>query len=263
MIKFDFTNKTVFITAASKGIGLELAKNFAINNAKVAICSRSIKNLIIAKKEILSFKKDAKIYIIKHDLTKNKNLNVVLKKIENYFKSNIDILINNSGGPSPKIILKTNKRDWDNSLNSILKSAIFFSTLVSKNMIKQKWGRIINLTSSTAKEPAEGMCLSNVSRAALVSFSKTLSLEIAKNNITVNSILTGGVLTNRLKELIAVKNKQKFKSIINKIENLIPVGHIAKPVEFIQLILFLCTDNASYINGASIEIDGGSSKSIF
>ena len=110
------------------------------------------------------------------------------------------------------------------------------------------------------------MCLSNVTRAGLTSFGKTLSLEVAKYGITVNTILTGGVLTDRLENLIklSIKNTNKnYKSVIKKISNDVPVGRIATPKEFIQLILFLASENSSYITGTAIPIDGGTSKSIF
>ena len=132
--------------------------------------------------------------------------------------------------------------------------------------MKKNWGRIINLTSTTAKEPAKGMGLSNVSRAALASFGKTLSMEVAKYGITVNTILTGGVLTDRLKNLIKIRikgSKLKLNDEISRISKNIPVGRIAKPEEFIQLILFLASENSSYITGSSIAIDGGTSKNIF
>ena len=135
-----------------------------------------------------------------------------------------------------------------------------------KKMIKKKWGRIINLTSTTAKEPAANFALSNVTRSALVSFSKTLSLEVAKYGITVNTILTGGCITDRLKSLISNNNKLSKKNYLNKVRKIsseVPVRHLATTEEFVQQILFLATKNSSYINGAAIPIDGGSSKSVF
>ena len=108
------------------------------------------------------------------------------------------------------------------------------------------------------------MVLSNVTRAALASFSKTLSIEVAQFGITVNTILTGGCLTDRLISLIKNQsNKISIKNELNKFSKMIPVGHIAKPDEFIQMILFLASNNSSYVNGISIPIDGGASKSVF
>ena len=106
------------------------------------------------------------------------------------------------------------------------------------------------------------MVLSNVSRAGVLAFSKTLSREIEIKGITINSILTGAVLTDRLKELIIKKNRN-YKKRLKQISDSIPVKHIASTIEFAQLVLFLCSENASYINGAAITVDGGNSKTIF
>ncbi|MAV05492.1 hypothetical protein CBE37_01530 [bacterium TMED277] len=115
----------------------------------------------------------------------------------------------------------------------------------------------------TAKEPAAKMVLSNVSRAGVVAFSKTLSKEIQSSGITVNSILTGSVLTDRLLQLIKLNHKNKSKQALKSLANSIPVKRISDPKEFSQLVLFLCTDNASFINGNAIPVDGGLSKAIF
>lgn len=137
------------------------------------------------------------------------------------------------------------------------------SQRVIPGMKKKNWGRIINLTSMTAKEPAAKMVLSNVSRAGVVAFSKTLSKEIQSSGITVNSILTGSVLTDRLLQLIKLNHKNKSKQALKSLANSIPVKRISDPKEFSQLVLFLCTDNASFINGNAIPVDGGLSKAIF
>ena len=266
MISYNFTNKTVLITAASKGIGFELAKQLALLGANVSMSSRNTTNLKKAKKIIIGLKKDAKVFIVKQDLENLNSLKNIVTKSEKYFKSKIDILINNSGGPDPKLIIDTSNRDWEKALNINLKSAIYLSAYVIKNMKKKNWGRIINLTSTTAKEPAKNMCLSNVTRSGLISFSKTLSMEVAEYGITVNSILTGGVLTERLKNLLKKsinKKKYNFEKELKKISKTIPVQRIAKPDEFVHLILFLCSENSSYVNGAAIPVDGGTSKGIF
>ena len=263
MINWNFKNKLVLITASSKGIGFQLAKEFAQSNAKVAICSRSKKNLVNARNKILKFKPNANIKFFKCDISKVKNINSLYKNVIKSFNSNIDILVNNSGGPKLKKVMQTNNSDWENTLNSNLKSFIYMSQRVIPGMKKKNWGRIINLTSMTAKEPAAKMVLSNVSRAGVVAFSKTLSKEIQSSGITVNSILTGSVLTDRLLQLIKLNHKNKSKQALKSLANSIPVKRISDPKEFSQLVLFLCTDNASFINGNAISVDGGLSKAIF
>jgi 3-oxoacyl-[acyl-carrier protein] reductase len=264
MIKFDFNKKLVLVLASSKGIGYELAKKFALNNAKVAICSRSKSNLDKAKKnfsKFIKFKNQVKFF--KVNVSNLQELESLHKKIIKSFNCKIDILINNSGGPPSKKIVNTTKADWEHTLNNNLKSFIYMSQIVLKDMKIKKWGRIINLTSSTAKEPAENMVLSNVSRAGVLAFAKTLSKEIKIENITINSILTGAVLTSRLVKLIKKNHGNKIDDVLKKISKSIPVQHIADTEEFVNLILFLCTNEASYVNGTAISIDGGASKTIF
>lgn len=266
MINFNFEKKNIFITAASKGIGFELAKAFSLYGANVIISSSNLNNLRVAKKKILKLNKKAKVKILVYDQKKKINKKTVLDKLKKNSIYPIDILINNSGGPPVKSILKIKNSDLDNALNANLKSVIFTSQMFLPDMIKKKWGRIINLTSLTAKEPGANFALSNITRAGVVSFSKTLSQEVAKHGVTVNSILTGGVLTDRLKSLLTRlnnKNKKDFTKKLKKIAKLVPNGYIASPNEFIQLILFLATSNSSYVNGAAITVDGGTSKSIF
>ncbi len=261
-----FENKIVLITAGSKGIGFAIAKEFLLCGAKIAITSRNSSNLKTAKKALANIAPKNKILTIKHNLNDIRFIKKLFHKTESFFKNSVDILINNSGGPTPKFITEITDKDWEKSLNINFKSAIYASTIALKKMKKKRWGRIINLTSSTAKEPARKMCLSNVSRAALASFGKTLSLEVGEFGITVNTILTGGVLTDRLKNLIKIrinKTNLKLDKEINKISKNIPVGKIASPEEFIQLIIFLASEKASYINGTAIPIDGGTSKSLF
>ena len=262
-LDYKLNNKLALVTAGSKGIGFATAYQLLNNSAKVAICSRSKKNLNKVKKIFKKKFSSKNFLVIKFDLTNNKNLPNLVKKIEKYFGKNIDILVNNCGGPPAKQILKTNDLDWQNALNRNLLSSIILSKLVVKKMIKKKWGRIINLTSTTAKEAAQNMCLSNVTRAGIVAFSKTFSLEFGSYGITSNSILTGACETDRFKKLINPENRKNYKNILKKISRNIPAGYVSKPEEFGHIISFLCSDYSNYINGAAIPIDGGILKSNF
>ena len=263
MIKYDFRNKLVLVLASSKGIGYELAKSFALNNAHVAICSRSIKNLNQAKRKLKIVNKHNKVKFFKTDLSKKGSTKKLYLNVKKSFKKDIDILVNNSGGPAAKEIIKTNEKDWNYSIDNNLMSFIKMSLEVIPNMKKKKWGRIINLTSATAKEPAEKMVLSNVTRAGVLAFSKTLSKEIKTDGVTVNSILTGSVLTDRLLSLFKKNKTMSLKNSLKKLSTSIPVQHIAHPNEFVQLVLFLCSNEASYVNGVAISVDGGLSNTIF
>ena len=137
--------------------------------------------------------------------------------------------------------------------------------LAIENMKKNSWGRIINMTSVSVKEPLSYLALSNSMRSSVISWAKTLSNDIGHNNVTVNNILTGYFDTERLKELNSDKAKKlnvDVDELYDTMRNQVPLGRIGKPEEFGYLITFLASEYASYINGANIPIDGGLLKSI-
>ena len=186
-------------------------------------------------------------------------------KIEEYTKNNqVDILVNNTQGPAAGNSLSKNIDSYQEAFDLLFKSVVHTTSLVIPNMQKNKWGRIINVTSVSVKEPLNYLVLSNSIRSAVVAWGKSLSVDLGSYGITVNSILTGYFDTERIKEL----NKEKSKSlniseteILDKMKSLVPASRLGQPKEYGYLISFLSSDNASYINGASIPIDGGLLKS--
>lgn len=266
MIKYDFKNRLVLVTASSKGIGFAIANNFYKAGAKVAICSRDKELLKKAVNEIID-EDDSRIYGVQCDLSNLDDCDRIIDKIENHFKCSVDILINNSGGPPPMLIKDTKINNWNDAINQNLLSSVIISQKVIKSMINKKYGRLIFLTSTAAKEPSENMVLSNVTRAGVSAFSKTLSKELPSNsNLTVNTILTGGCKTERLNSLIqqiADKNDDSIEEIYKRLEANIPVGYFATPDEFSKTVMYLASEEASYINGTSIPLDGGALKGVF
>ena len=263
-MNINFKNKTVLVTASTKGIGFAVAQEFLDNNAKVVICSRNNLNIRNAKKILLKKYDKKNFLVIKCDLENHKEIIQMHKQVLNKFSKSIDILINNSGGPKVKKIIDTNYKDWNTAIKNNLLSSIFMTKILLPKMIKKKWGRIINLTSSTAKEPARSMSLSNVTRAGVVAFGKTLSKELTGTGITVNNILTGGIMTDRLKNLLKIRSKDNnvtTASLLEKIRNDVPSGYISTPEEFAKIIVFLCSTEANYINGVALNIDGGTGVS--
>lgn len=209
MIKYNFKNKLVLVTAASKGIGFAIAKNFFEAGANVAICSRD-KTILTKSIEMIAGKNRERIFGVACNLANLDECVNLVPQVEANFNKTIDILINNSGGPPPVAIKDTNLDHWENAINQNFLSSFIISKTVLPAMVKRGFGRIIFLTSTAAKEPAENMVLSNVTRAGVAAFSKTLSREIPSNSgITVNTILTGGCRTGRLDSLISQQAKKK------------------------------------------------------
>jgi len=255
--------KIAFITGASDGVGKAIAMNFAKNRFSIYLLSRSKQKLKKLKKEIIKKYSNNRVELIPYNMEKKFSVNLL-----DYCKKKLglpNILINNSGGPEPTNFISTNDKMWEKTINRNLLSVIKLSTIFSKSMIKSKWGRMITISSTVAKEPSSAMVQSATSRAAVFAFNKSISFDLAKSNVTNNSILLGGIETNRLKKLIKINAK---KSKIN--ENLlrknilknIPAGRFGEPDEVASLVEFLISDNGRYINGQSIVIDGAMSKII-
>tara|TARA_B100000787_G_C16172587_1_gene287322 strand:+ start:820 stop:1608 length:789 start_codon:yes stop_codon:yes gene_type:complete len=262
-MELKLKNKTALILSSSKGIGLGIAKALCEESCDVIITSSNKKNIEIAKSEIFK-ETNKKISSYVMNLEKINSVNKTINKIIRD-KKKIDILIINSPGPLPLEIEKLNIQDLKKSLNVNLINLIVVAKKIIPIMKKNKFGRIINLASTTGKEPDNGMVLSNITRSGMLAFSKTASKELSKFGITFNSILTGGVMTDRTISLIenkARKTNKSFKSILNNAAKNVPVGFISSPKQFAHFIVFLSSPLSIYINGASIPVDGGVMKSI-
>ena len=160
--------------------------------------------------------------------------------------------------------MSKNIESYQEAFDLLFKSVVYTTSLIAPKMIKNKWGRIINVTSVSVKEPLNYLVLSNSIRSAVVAWAKSLSVDVGKDGVTVNSILTGYFDTERIKDL----NKEKSKSlnisedeVLEKMKSLVPINRLGKTEEYGYLVTFLSSDKAAYINGASIPIDGGLLKS--
>ena len=260
----DLTGKTALVTASSKGIGFAISKALLTAGANICICSRTEDNLRTAEAALSKDGPD-RVFALAGDIADPEFLTRLVDQSKARF-GNIDILVNNSGGPPPGEALSLTEEQWLAAINGNLLSVVRLSSLVIPGMKNSGWGRIVNLTSTAAREPAAGMVLSNVTRAGVAAYTKTLAQEVGPFGITVNTILTGGVMTDRLQSLLERNIKdtgESFDDALARIEKTIPVRHISTPEEFAQTALFLVSPQASYINGAAIPVDGGASKSTF
>lgn len=250
--------KVALVTAGSKGIGRAIAFELASEGCKVAICSRNKDNLINTSAEIRN-KLGNEPYWCVCDINKIHDIENTVSNVSENIGS-IDILINNCGGPPAGSFLNLKEEQWHRAFEQVLMSAVRFSNLVLPGMIKKNWGRIINITSTSVKQPIENLMLSNSLRSGVVGFAKTLSNEVAAHNITVNNVAPGYTLTNRLYDLASTASKQKGISPEDVLKDMavnIPSKRLAKPEEIASLVSFLASERASYITGTTIQVDGG------
>lgn len=257
-------NRVAIVTGSSQGIGRAIAYGFAKEGANVVICARNEKTLQTTAREIEKSTK-TKILPIQADLKDKKSIKFLVEKtIETFGK--IDILVNNTGGPPPKIFLETTENEWQETVDLLMKSVINCCFEVIPYMKKQRWGRIINMTSFAAKQPEERLVLSNAVRAGILGLTKTLSNELAEVGILINAVCPGWTLTTRVEELaqtIAVNKKKSYNSVIATWAEQIPLKRLAQPEEIANLVVFLASNQASYITGSVIQVDGGYIKSLF
>ena len=233
------SNGNVFISGASRGIGNSIAYHFAENNFKVVGTSR---------KEFEFDKKINNLIPLKLDVTSRKNI----QDCFNYLKTkNLlpDVLINNAGITSDQIFLKMKDENWDNVIDTNLNGVFNLSKIFVKNMVKNKKGRIINISSISGLMGNPGQVNYASSKSALNGFTKSLAKELGSRNITVNCVAPGYVDTDMTSFLDEDTKKQ--------IEESIPLGRIGNGKDIAKLVAFLASDEASYITGQTISIDGG------
>ena len=257
-------DKTVLITASSTGIGKAVAEIFAQEGCKIAISSRSKDNLLSAARELKEKYAVEPLWSV-CDLNKQKDIENTFAAVTRQFGT-VDILVNNCGGPVPGLFQQLEEEDWNFAYEQILLSVVRFSKLVLPGMMANNWGRIINLTSITVKQPIDNLVLSNSFRAGVTGFTKSLSNEVAKFNITVNNVAPGMTLTRRLYELAVVEAKEKGKSheeILVEMAKRVPLNRLARPEEIASMVVFLASKQASYVTGNTIQVDGGYVKSIY
>ncbi|MEM3736865.1 MAG: SDR family oxidoreductase [Candidatus Bathyarchaeia archaeon] len=254
------------VAASSKGIGRAIAVRLAMEGVDLVLCSRNQKSLNKALDEIQTYAgRGVDALAVPADITKAEDIKRVVESAVNRFGT-VNILINNCGGPPVGPFLSFDDDAWQKAFDLIFMSAVRFSREVIPYMQARRWGRIVNLTSFTVKQPLENFALSNALRLALVGLTKTLSLELAKYGILVNGVSQGYTLTERAEEVLRAESQltgETYEAVYKALESRIPLGRMAKPEEIADLVVFLVSQRASYITGANIHVDGGFVRSIF
>jgi 3-oxoacyl-[acyl-carrier protein] reductase len=250
--------KVVVVGGASKGIGKATALGFAQEGAKVVVCARDPKQLEETAAEIHR-DTQAEVLAIAGDLAKADATERLIDEAVKKFGT-VHVLVANTGGPPLGGFNNMSDTEWENAFSLNFLSTVRLIRKVLPYMEKQKWGRILSVMSMSVKEPIDGLILSNGVRPAVVGMAKTLSREVGKHNITVNTVLPGRILTDRLRSGISARAQRTGKSLDQALEESgldVPLGRIGDPREMANVIVFLASEAASYVNGVSIQVDGG------
>jgi len=255
--------RVAIVAAASTGLGRAVARELSKEGAEVAICARTAATLEKAAQEIAKETR-GEVFHQTVDVRNAEEVSHFVSAVEARF-GKVDICVTNAGGPPSKLFADTRTEEWRDAFDLLLLSTVNFAKETLPRMQKKGWGRFITITSTTVKQPVDGLLLSNSIRPAVTGLAKTLSSEYAKYGITVNNVCPGYTGTDRLNELseaIAARNKVSVESVVDGWKREIPAGRIGSPEEFAAVVAFLASERASYVNGTSIAIDGGIVRSL-
>lgn len=256
--------KAALVCGASQGLGRAIAEAIAAEGADVMVCSRSEERIGRARDDIAA-STGARVEAVAADLTEPAGVDRAVSAAHEAF-GRIDVLVTNTGGPPSGPFEDHGPEVWKQAIAQNLESVVNLVRAVLPGMKERQWGRILNVTSISVKQPVAGLILSNSIRAAVTGFAKTVSNEAAPFNVTVNNVLPGFTRTERLVELaeaVAGRTGRTVAEVYEGWEAEVPMGRLAEPAELGALAAFLVSERASYITGQSVAVDGGWIKALF
>ena len=246
-VKFcNLTNKVAIVTGASRGIGKAISIKLASYGAKIMLMARNTVDMETVKELILSQNGIADIQA--GDVSNFDDFSkTITKTLHNW--GTIDILVNNAGITNDNIIMRMKEDNWDNVLNINLKGCFYGIKAVTRTMINNKSGRIINITSVIGQIGNPGQSNYAASKAGIIGLTKSVAKELGSRNITVNSVAPGYIITDMTGELTNDVKEQMYSSI--------PMGRFGTSKDVANLVCFLASEEAGYITGQTFNVDGG------
>ena len=258
-MNLELKNKNALVCGSTQGIGKATAILLAEEGANVTLIARNEDKLKAVLAELPN-NNQCHSYLVADFSNPNE-----LKKILEASYLQFHILVNNTGGPAGGPIFNAKLEEFDSAFTQHLKCNHVLVQAVVPFMKSQCFGRVVNVISTSVKQPLEGLGVSNTIRGAVASWSKTLANELGEFGITVNNVLPGATGTERLNEIIknkANKTEKSFDEVAENMKNASPAKRFAKPAEIAAAIVFLTSEKASYINGINVPVDGGRTKSL-
>lgn len=258
-------NKTAVVSGSSQGIGKETAMLFAERGASVVLLARNEKKLLDVLSQLAVNHEGQKHSILVADFSDPNELSQVVHDFVEREKPSVHILVNNTGGPAGGLIKDATPEAFMKTFQQHLICNHILAQAFIPLMIHEQFGRIINVISTSVKQPLNGLGVSNTIRGAVANWSKTLANELGEYNITVNNVLPGATNTSRLSDIAtskASKTGNTVDEIYSSMAKQVPMQRIAEPNEVARAIAFLASHEADYINGINLPVDGGRTKSL-
>ncbi|MCF0234021.1 MAG: 3-oxoacyl-[acyl-carrier-protein] reductase [Thermoguttaceae bacterium] len=247
MIQVDLSGKTAVVTGATRGIGLAIAKALAASGAKVACIGTNSEKLSQSVAGIVADGGDAKAYVC--NVADSAAVAETAKAVLDDF-GKVDILVNNAGITRDKLMRGLSDEDWDDVISVNLRGVFLVTRAFVASMRKNKWGRVVNISSISGLIGNPGQANYSASKAGVIGFTRTIAKELANRNITVNAVCPGFVETDMTAELIKLGGVQE---IVKRI----PVGRLGQPEDIANAVLFFASPDASFVTGQIIAVDGG------
>lgn len=263
-MELGLTNKVAIIMGGTSGVGLKAAEMFLAEGARVAICGRDLQRMESAYEHLLKSGTSDQLFAATCDVTNKEDVNRFINGAAETF-GRVDILVNAAGQSVMGYFFDITDEQWRQQIDLKYFAIIHAVRAVHPHLVKQGGGRIININATLAKEPERHMVATAATRAGLLNLSKTLAHELAPNNILVNSVSLGLIATDqwerrRLKNAPDMEPGEYYKDLAQKRN--IPLGRVGEPQEVASVILFLASDQASYVSGSTIEVAGALGKAL-
>ncbi len=243
-MNISLSGKNVLVTGGAGGIGVEIVKSMHSLNANIIISGSNEQKL-----KSFADKFNPTVNYVVANLSKVKEVENLAENALTKFNNKLDVLVNNAGITRDNLVLRMKETEWNEVININLNSTFFLTKKVIKNMFKNRFGRIINISSVVGSSGNPGQSNYSASKAGIEGMSKSMAIEFASRNITVNCVAPGFIETEMTRELLA-KNAEAISKNI-------PLGRVGFPHEVASLVSFLASDQASYITGQTIHINGG------
>lgn len=255
--------KVAIVAASSKGIGKATAMAFAAEGSRVTMLARGEADLSRAAEEVRE-RYGAEVLAIPADVTKAEDIaRIVQGTVARW--GTVNVLVNNAGGPPPGIFDEVNDAQWQSAFELNLLSTIRLVREVLPHMRRAGGGAIVNIQSTSVKEPIDNLILSNAIRSGVIGLAKSLALELAKDNVRVNNVLPGLIMTDRQRQMLTVWGQRlgkSFEETRRLREAQVPLGRLGDPEDVADMIVFLASDRARYVTGVTVQVDGGRVRSM-